>query len=219
MEPAEVKFNGERPRRVNSLAVIGAAVVIAVIGWWVLHHGIATSARLPGLGSVPAFSLTGSDGAPVSAADLRGHIWVADFIFTQCPSVCPTLSAQMAKLQQLLPRDAGDLLRLVSFSVDPNNDSPEVLRAYAQRFHADPQRWLFLTGKHDALYGLIRDGFHLAVAERSPEEARDGQGLITHSDRFVLVDRDLQIRAYYHGTDAEVVEQVLGGIAALRAES
>jgi protein SCO1/2 len=171
------------------------------------------------LGAVPAFSLIGSDAAPVSSADLRGHMWVADFIFTQCPSLCPTLSAQMAKLQQALPSDAGDALRLVSFSVDPHNDTPEVLRAYAQRFHADPRRWIFLTGTRDALYGLIRNGFQLAVAERSPEEARDGQGLITHSDRFVLVDRDLQIRAYYHGTDADVVQQVLRGIAALRAES
>jgi protein SCO1/2 len=211
--------NTERPRRVNSLAIIGAGIVIAGISWWVLRHGVVSGPRLPVLGVVPAFALINSDGAPVSDADLRGHTWVADFIFTKCPSFCPTLSAQMAKLQQALPSDTGDALRLVSFSVDPRNDTPEVLRAYADRFHADPRRWLFLTGPPDVLYGLIRDGFQLAVAERSPEEARDGQGLITHSDRFVLVDRELRIRAYYRGTDTDVVEQVLRGIAALRAES
>ena len=174
---------------------------------------------MPVYGRVPEFQLISQAGEPFDRQALNGKIWVADFIFTQCPSICPTLSAHMAKLQQALPSDAGDPLRLVSFSVDPHNDTPEVLRAYAQRFHADPQRWFFLTGNHDALYGLIREGFQLAVAERSPEEANDGQGLITHSDRFVLVDRDLRIRAYYHGTDADVAQQVLRGIAALRAES
>jgi protein SCO1 len=219
MKPAETVSNSEQPRRVNSLTIIAVAMLLAALGWWALRHGFAPPPPLPVLGTVPAFALIGSDGAPISSADLRGHIWVADFIFTQCPGVCPRLSEQMAKLQQLLPGGTGERLRLVSFSVDPHNDTPEALRAYAHRFHADPRRWLFLTGEHDALYRLIRDGFQLAVAERAPEEARDGQGLITHSDRFVLVDDDLRIRAYYHGTDSDVVQQVLRGVAALRAES
>src|SRR6185369_13489554 len=129
-------------------------------------------------------------------------------VFTHCPGLCPMLSAQMAKVQSALVRQGIDA-RLVSFSVDPANDTPEALRAYGERFHADASRWLFVTGDRPALHSLISDGFHLAVAERAPSENTDGEGLITHSDRFVLVDADLQIRGYYHGTEEASVQQLL----------
>jgi protein SCO1/2 len=106
----------------------------------------------------------------------------------------------------------------VSITVDPANDTPEALRAYAERFGAENGRWLFVTGERTALHSLIGEGFHLAVAERAESENTDGEGLITHSDRFVLVDRDLQIRGYYHGTEQESVQQLLRDIEALGAE-
>jgi cytochrome oxidase Cu insertion factor (SCO1/SenC/PrrC family) len=108
-------------------------------------------------------------------------------------------------------------VRSVSISVDPATDSPEVLSEYAKRFGADPARWLFLTGERAALHALVKDGFKLAVAERSPEENTDGEGIITHSDRFVLVDDAGHLRGYYHGTDPADVDRLLADIETLHA--
>jgi protein SCO1/2 len=178
-------------------------------------------APLPVYGVVPEFTLTERSGRSVSAADLRGAIWVANFVFTACPGMCPGLSARMASLQQRLQPEGqggGPEVRLVSFSVDPEHDTPRVLRDYADRFRADPERWLFLTGARDTMYPLVRDGFRLSVAEL-PADARAGAPEpITHSDRFVLVDPALQIRGYYHGTDTESVGILLGDIERLRRE-
>ena len=172
-------------------------------------------ARLPVLKSLPSFDLVGSDEKRVSLSDLDGEVWVADFIFTQCAGVCPVLSARMGELQTVLKERSIDA-KLVSISVDPSRDSPEVLAAYSRRFSADPERWLFLTGDRAALHTLIGQGFQLSVAERSPEDAAaDGGELITHSDRFVLVDRDGRIRGYYHGTDRDSVAQLIEDLALL----
>jgi protein SCO1/2 len=195
--------------------------VAAVIGggvWMGLGRRsapVGDGSRLPVLGTVPEFVLTERSGRTVSKADLSGTPWVANFIFTSCGGVCPLLSNRMAQLQRSLAAH-GLGVRSVSFSVDPARDTPQVLRDYAARYNADEKNWLFLTGPRRELYGLISDGFHLAVAERSPEEAaRYPDELITHSDRFVLVDAEGRIRAYYHGADAEVVAQVLRDATAL----
>jgi len=92
-----------------------------------------------------------------------------------------------------------------------------VLEDYAGRFGADPKRWLFLTGESNVLHSLIKNGFKLAVAERSPDENTDGGGLITHSDRFVLIDADGHLRGYYHGTDPGDVDRLLADIETLHA--
>ena len=195
------------------------AVVTAVVaaGVWSLIDRQPDS-DLPVLAEVPAFALTERSGRSVTEAELQGRPWVADFIFTQCSGVCPILSSRMAGLQRAL-KDARIQARLVSFSVDPTRDSPQVLRNYAERLRADPEGWLFVTGDRSRLYSLIGDGFQLSVAERAPNEAEDSTDLITHSDRFVLVDRDLQIRAYYHGTDEDVVERVMADLQRLNGEA
>jgi len=204
----------------RSALIVGGVLLIGAATWLVIRYRAASAVPdLPVIGRVPDFSLIDSGGRPLSQAQLAGGVWVADFIFTHCPDVCPVLSAQMAKLQHALAEAGADSVRLVSFSVDPANDTPEVLREYAQRFGAQPGRWLFVTGERDALYTLIGQGFHLAVAARPESENRDGSGLITHSDRFVLVDRNLQIRGYYHGTDQESVQKLLRDIDALRKET
>jgi len=194
-------------------------VVIAVVaaGLWSLHRRDAAAAAPPVIGAVPDFQLVERSGAPLSRADLAGTPWVADFIFTRCSGTCPTLSTRMAALQRAL-RQRGLAARLVSFSVDPTHDTPEVLRDYGRRFAADETQWLFVTGEREALHRLIGEGFRLSVAERSPEQAGDGGELITHSDRFVLVDRQLRIRGYYHGSDADDVARLRRDAAALRAE-
>lgn len=123
-------------------------------------------------------------------SDLQGRPWIADFIFTHCSGPCPLLSAEMAELQKDLPKE----VRLVTFTVDPDRDNPEVLRKYAARFGADPERWFFLTGEKSALYKLMAEGFNLPIAEdvRAPSGFR-----VTHSAKFVLVDSNGILRGYY----------------------
>jgi len=201
------------PKRITSarraprwtLVAAALAAATAVLGWlvWRLPR------PLPVLGTVPAFSLTERSGRPLAAADLAGHVWVADFIFTRCPDVCPALTTRMADLQQQLGGTA-DPVRLVSFSVDPAHDTPDVLTDYAGRAGAR-EAWLFVTGARDAVARLLRDGFHVAYADDGPPSAP-----ITHSDRFVLVDRELRIRGYYHGSDRDDLARLARDAAALR---
>jgi protein SCO1/2 len=191
-------------------------MLLTAATWAVFRHGSAQSGEeLPTLGTVPEFSLLASTGQPLSRRDLAGSVWIADFIFTRCGSICPLLTAQMAKIQTALTRAGDTSIRLVSFSVDPAYDTPQILQEYASRFHADPNRWTFVTGRRNALYSLIGAGFHLAVADRAQGQDADGGGLITHGDNFVLVDGSFNIRGYYHGTDAESVRQLLSDLGKL----
>jgi protein SCO1/2 len=168
---------------------------------------------LPVYGRVPPFSLIERSGQPITAADLEGQVWIADFIFTHCPGMCPALNTRMAGIQKSL-RDTP--VTLVSFSVDPKRDTPEVLRRYADRFHADAERWLFVTGRREDLYQLILNGFRVSVAEFPPEDPRVINEPIVHSDRFVLIDPHLQIRGYYRGTESESIAQLLRDVRTLQ---
>ncbi|MBI3289265.1 MAG: SCO family protein [Elusimicrobia bacterium] len=153
---------------------------------------------------LPDFSLTGVtvDGVvPFDRAALRGRVWVADFIYTRCAGPCPLLTASMAGLQKRLPRSIG----LLSLTVDPEHDAPEVLALYAQRVNADPQRWFFLTGDKAELVRLVRDGFLLPVAEDAA--AAPGQR-VTHSSKFVLIDADARARGWYDGDDAASLDRL-----------
>jgi protein SCO1/2 len=203
---------------------LAATVAVAVLmsPWSRATRG--ASRELPVYGLVPDFALVERSGRPFSAADLDGKIWVANFIFTHCAGMCPGLSSRMAALQRALDAEpeAGDGtvrhggVRLVSFSVDPTRDTPETLRRYAERFSADPERWLFVTGTREAIHGLVRDGFRLSVAELPPGAAGyTADEPITHSDRFVLVDRQRRIRALVHGTEEGAVPELMRDIAEL----
>jgi len=164
------------------------------------------------LGTVPAFTLTERSGKPLGTADLAGHVWVADFIFTRCPDVCPALTARMALLQESLTAPP-DPVRFVSFTVDPTHDTPQVLAEYAGRMGARDS-WFFVTGPRDTIAGLLKDGFKVAFADDGPPATP-----ITHSDRLVLVDRQLRIRGYYHGMERDDLGRLERDTGALRAES
>jgi len=151
--------------------VLGAAVWT----WQAWRPGWGQRAQRPlegltVLGTVPDFSLIQRDGRRVTLADFRGKVWIANFIYTHCTDTCPLQSAQMARLQEEL-RGEPDV-RFVSITVDPELDTPEVLSEYANRFGADRDHWLFLTGEKRALYALAMEGFHLGVAD--PEEMDQG---------------------------------------------
>jgi protein SCO1/2 len=155
----------------------------------------------PVLDPVPAFTLTNRDGRTVRLRDLAGQPWIADFVFTRCPASCPLMTARMARLDRQLPSDLG--VRLVSFTVDPEHDTPAVLQRYAESYQA-PARWLFLTGGKEEVYRLSRQGFKLGI-DFPPPAGAGGPAVepILHSTRFVLVDAEGRIRGYYDGFDED----------------
>jgi protein SCO1/2 len=156
---------------------------------------------VPSYGRVPPFQLVNQNGQPFGSVQLTGKVWIADFIFTSCPGPCPLISTRMSELQK--PLENTDV-HLVSFSVDPETDTPQVLRGYAEKLHADPKRWDFLTGSKSTIYKLSHDGFKLAVSDGG-----DADGNPVHSTRIVLVDRHGQIRGYYEGTEADAMTKLL----------
>jgi cytochrome oxidase Cu insertion factor (SCO1/SenC/PrrC family) len=203
--------------------------------------GGTTLEKLDVYGTVPPFSLTERSGRAVSLEDFAGKVWVANFIYTKCKETCPTQSLQVARLQPEFA-DAPDL-RLVSITVDPKNDTREVLSEYAGRYGADRQRWLFLTGDKREIYCLAK-GFNLSVVDPAdpnppacgPAAARafgtmlaligprpalathGSEGLVMHSARLVLVDRAARVRAYHLATDEESLQRLRPNLRALLAE-
>src|SRR5437899_5616693 len=161
-------------------------------------------------GTVPEFQLTNQNGQPFGSTQLRGKIWIADFIYTTCPGPCPMISSRMSELQK--PLEKTDV-HLVSFTVDPAKDTPEVLRGYAEKLHAQQGRWDFLTGAQSTIYNLSQKGFKLAVSDGSEET-----GNPVHSTRMVLVDRHGEIRGYYDATEADAVTKVLADTSHLLRE-
>ena len=168
----------------------------------------------PTLGQVPDFQLTNRDGRTVRLSDLAGKPWIADFIFTRCPASCPIMTTRMARVNRELSDDFD--FRLVSISVDPEHDTPEVLRRYAESFQA-PDDWLFLTGGRDEIFRLSKDGFKLGIDD-NPAPAPTGEPHpepILHSTRFVLVDGEGQIRGYYNAFSDEDLEKLERDLQAL----
>jgi protein SCO1/2 len=187
---------------------VAAPVRLATsVGGIALAVGLALTARsmhprapLPVLGHVPTFHLVDEHGAPYASESMLGHVSVVDFIFTRCTSSCPRLTARMAQLSGQVGRDARDV-QLVSFSVDPENDTPAVLAGYAAKAHADPARWTFVTGSADDMLRAVVLGFKISAAKMSTG-ANDYD--VVHGDWLVLVDRTGDIRGYYPvGQDEE----------------
>lgn len=152
--------------------------------------------ELPEIGNVPQFEFTNSDGNIVTLDNLKGKVWVADFIFTTCTMACPMMTGNMNIVHKKFKKN--DNVRLVSISVYPEFDTPEVLKNYASQYDADTEKWLFLTGKEDAVKDIIRDGFKIG----------DYEDIIFHSEKFALVDKKGIIRAYYNGMKSEDMKQL-----------
>ncbi len=193
-------------------AVLAIIMMGAAIGIWQkgqFQHRGWEDKPLEGLqilGTVPDFSLIERSGRQVGLADFRGKLWIVNFFYTNCPDTCPLQSAEMKKLQVEFQNEPD--LSLVSITVDPQRDTPEVLTAYAEGFAADPEQWWFLTGEKEIIYQLAQEGFHLGAVEL-PHEQRPASGAThTHSPRFVLIDRKARIRGYYPSTDREALQRL-----------
>jgi protein SCO1 len=174
--------------------------------------GCNRSRDLPVLGSVGAFSLTDQAGRTVTPESLRGKVWAAAFMFTRCPTVCPRITRRMRELQLTAQQDQLRL-ELVSFSVDPEHDTPEVLRAYAEKYQADLGSWRFLTGDLEVVRKTSEQGFKLALDGKAKPDA-EHFGLF-HGSHLVLVDRAGQIRGYYRTSEDAEMTRLRADAAAL----
>jgi protein SCO1/2 len=211
--------------RTERLVWVGLGLTTALLLLGCLLGLLRIQARLgkplPVYGQVVDFSLTNQNNTKVSLADLRGHVWVADIIFTRCAGPCLKMSRQMKELQQALP--AASQAKLISLTTDPGFDSPAVLKTYAQRFGADPARWSFLTGTKKQIAALAIDSLKLTAIEKKPEERQSPDDLFIHSTIFVLVDKRGVLRGVFEttgeGTDPQQVKsQLLAGVRRLEHE-
>lgn len=210
--------------------LLGALVVFGVLGpgrrLWRMSRGQGHGAAqaLPVFGTVPSFRLTDQRNQTVTAADLHGRVWVANFMFTSCAGVCPVLTRRMVEVQRWAERAGypATALRLVSFSVEPERDTPERLAGFAQEHGADAARWSFLTGPYQAVERAAVEGFKQGLARERPGPGEPpGDGLdginIFHGTRLVLVDREGRIRGYYEA-DAEGLGRLEADAARLLGE-
>jgi protein SCO1 len=178
------------------------AIAFAMLATFI-SSSCSSKPALPSYGVVPDFTLTDQTGAPFSSKQrLDGSVWIADFIFTTCQGPCPRMSSQMAKLRNTLPRES---VRFVSFTIDPDRDTPPVLAEYAKRFQAHPAQWHFLTGTRQDLNRLSFHTFKLGNVD----------GNLEHSSRFVLVDAKGRIRGFYDTSDPEALKQIAADVRRL----
>ncbi len=205
----------DSPKRIPRIGwVIAFIAATALLGMvWVNLKGTRPSDKqaLPVLATVPEFSFTSQTGKTVTREDLLGKIWVANFIFTRCPGPCPMMTSRMAELQAAVEK-AGGNVHLVSVSVDPEHDTPEVLTKYGERFGANPQWWTFLTGPRAQIDEFVTKGMLLPLA-------RDGEGVPTHSQKFLVIDEEGRIRSFHELDDGELIPKVLMDIGALIREA
>jgi protein SCO1/2 len=189
------------PLRLSPLWLLFAALALAIP---VLPMLLADrTVDLPDFGQLPSFTLTDQDGKPFGAQEVRGKIWVADFIFTSCSDACPRLTARMRSLQDRL--DPAERIGLLSITVDPERDTPAKLAEYARLSGAHGALWKFVTGPQREVERTVVNGFHIAMG-RVPVESTDNalraQAFeILHGDRLVLVDAKGRLRGYYVADD------------------
>jgi protein SCO1/2 len=164
------------------------------------------SRELPVLVELPAFSLVAEDGKPFRKEDMLGRVWIADFVFTSCADACPRLQSKMKKLQdRLVPLEQGGNIGLLSISVDPERDTPDKLKQYAEVFGARAGLWRSLTGEQQEVERTVVRGFHTAMA-KVPRDGADPHLAafdIMHGERLVLVDRLGRIRGFYDADDRD----------------
>lgn len=151
---------------------------------------------------IPYFEFTNQDGKTVTRDDLLGHVYIADFFFATCPTICPKMATNMLYLQEKF-KDKKNL-RYLSITVNPENDSVEVLKEYSERIHADTKSWDFVTGNKDSIYDIAFKGFFVSAQRDSI-----APGGFLHSGMLILIDKNAHIRGYFDGTTHKDVKELL----------
>ena len=226
-------------RRMILVLTLGVLVGLAgAPAWRWLERSLFES--LPVYSQLPDFALVDASGRAFARERLKGRVWVADFIYTRCEDTCPLQTYEMRRLQRAFA--VYEDFRQLSITTDPKHDGGALLAAYARKFGADRKRWFFLTGKEKEIKDLALKGFRLSYATKRaalpldsvrsrvfrlllpgahahhpghPEEGKTPGILISHSSRFVLIDRNFTIRGYYHSNDAESLEKLRKDLRAL----
>ena len=177
-------------------------VAITLFGTYMMKDS-KNDYQLPKLGSIPSFEFTDSDGNLISKKELTGKVWVADFIFTTCTMACPVMTGNMNLIHKAFKNN--DKVRIVSISVYPEYDTPEILKEYASRYNANTNRWHFLTGPEENVKLVIKNGFKMG----------DYEDIIFHSEKFALVDQNGNIRGYYNGIKTDDIKTLKKDIRVL----
>lgn len=214
------------PRLSGKALIILGILFIPAISYFLLSRGdnqfqhleIFGPRELPPSGTtdttfhtVMDFSLIDQDSMPVSFEKLNADIYIANFFFATCKTICPNMSKQMKRVQENLPDNYP--VKILSFTVDPVHDTVAALNAYAQLYEADNTIWHFITGDKKQIYDLARYGFYLTAMEGD-----GGPDDFIHSEKFILLDRERRIRGYYDGTDPEDVKRLLDEVLVLQWE-
>ncbi|NRA44495.1 MAG: SCO family protein [Oligoflexales bacterium] len=185
--------------------------IVAVVGYLKFRPSLieqeTAPVNLPSLGTIGEFSLQSQQGESIGVQHLDGNVWIGSFIFTRCQGPCPMMTQKMARLQKELAGVPN--LKHVSITMDPEHDTSEVLLEYANKYHADHDRWLFLTGNKQDIIKLAIEAFKLPAGE-DPD---------MHSTRFVLVDQQQKIRGYYDSGDPESISKLSNDVKSLSQEN
>lgn len=155
--------------------------------------------------TVPDFQLIDQEGKTVTSAITKSKVYVADFIFTRCGSICPKLSTELVRVQDAFVNDPQVLI--LSHTIDPDYDTPAILKAYAKEYDAMQNKWYFLTGDKHQLYNLAHKGYFIAVQEG--EQKADPNETFTHSEKLILIDKNRHIRGFYDGTSKKEVDRLI----------
>lgn len=197
-------------------------ILFPVVFWLVLVRGHNNYKKLPVVApfeisqkgdtiyhTIPPFSFQNQDGKPVSEMDLEGKIYVANFFFANCQTVCPQMNEQVQRVQEAFKNV--DDFRIISFTVDPENDDVQSLSAYSDKMRADRSKWWFLTGAKDSIYSLAKEGFLVSAAI-----GNDGD--FFHSQDLILIDKEKRMRGIYDGTQQLAVDTLIDEIKVLMKE-
>ena len=187
---------------INTRIKIYIVVAVFLLATYFLNY-TGKENELPEIGMVPEFEFVNSEQETISLNNLKGKVWVADFIFTTCTMACPMMTGNMNIIHKKYKKN--DDVRLVSISVYPEYDTPEVLTKYASQYDANTSRWYFLTGEESTVKRVIKDGFKIG----------DYEDIIFHSEKFALVDKKGMIRAYYNGMKTEDMKKLKKDINSL----
>lgn len=209
----------EQSRRPAWLVGGGLLVIVLGIGFVVARQQLMRppGEPLPVISGIHDFCLTNQLGQKVTLSDLRGHVTVADVIFTRCPSSCLVMSHQFAQLQKKLPADGS--VRLLSMTIDPEFDTPRIMKEYGDKLGNDPAKWWLLTGDNKVIHKLAIDDFKFVVVPKDAASQASKDDLFIHSTYFMLLDQRARVRAVIESTEPGAMEKTLELANQLRADT
>lgn len=208
----------------KKVALLFLVLIVPSIAYMLMTRGVHHFTKLPVYGekelssggdtlfhTIPDFSFTNQDGKNITQEYYKDKIYVADFFFTTCPSICPKMSSSLGKIQEKFKAQRD--VKLVSFTVNPENDSVEVLKDYAKKFMVNSSKWNLLTGSKMEIYELGVKGYLVPASEDAL-----APGGFLHSEYLMLIDKEKRIRGFYDGTNEAAVDSLIGEIIVLMQE-